>query len=237
MSGQVTGDSPFGKALIKQAARSDINTFLDVGTWTGQGTTQCLAYGAHLKYGKSHISIVSVEANKKLHEIACQNWSANKPPFLHLLHGTLSKDIMKPNEIMAHPLFEKVKTHYELHYTTDCFSIIGAPLIDFQGAKVDMVVLDGGEFCSESDFKCCMALSPKVIALDDINVIKNSNNYAWLLKNNKKWRLMESGEDRNGWAIFERQRNFNLEDMVKMYNEKYATEVSRCIQAENFRHQ
>jgi len=37
MSGQVTGDSPFGKALIKQAARSDINTFLDVGTWTGQG--------------------------------------------------------------------------------------------------------------------------------------------------------------------------------------------------------
>jgi len=237
MSGQVTRDSPFGKALVKYAARPDINKMLDVGTWTGQGTTECLAYGAHLKQLNSQLSIVSVEANSQLHKIACQYYGANKPPFLHLICGTLTKDIMKPNDIIKHPLFEKVKTHYELHYTKDVCHTINAPLIDFQGAKVDMVVLDGGEFCGESDFNCCMTLCPKVIALDDINVIKNSNNYAWLMKNNKKWQLMDSGEDRNGWAIFERKRNFDLEDMVKMYNEKYGTETSKCIQAENFRHQ
>ena len=62
-----------------------------------------------------------------------------------------------------------------------------------------------------------------MIALDDINMIKNSNSYAWLMKNNEKWQLMESGQDRNGWAIFERKRNLELEKMLKMYHEKYGT--------------
>jgi hypothetical protein len=205
---------------MKYAARPDINKILDVGTWNGKGTTLCLVTGACMKGDVSRVSIVSVEANKELYGVACKTWET-KPPFLHLLYGTLSKDIMKPHEVTKHPLFEKVKEHYQMHYTRDCCNIINAPEIDFQHAVVDLAVLDGGEFCGESDFRCCMGVRPRVIALDDINVMKNSNNYAWLLKNNMKWELKESGEDRNGWAIFERKKNHALEEILKQYHEKY----------------
>jgi hypothetical protein len=219
--GQVTRDSRFGKALTAHAARSDINKILDIGTWNGQGTTECLVYGAQFKYPNKDLSIVSVEANKKYHEIACKYYSQNKPPFLHLLHGTLTKEIMTPTEVQAHPLFDKVKTHYDLHYMSDIQSIINSPEIDFENAKVDMVVLDGGEFCGKADFRCCLKLMPKIIALDDINVIKNRDNYNLLLKNKAEWVLVDSGEDRNGWAIFRRNHKSSLEEILKTYTEKY----------------
>ena len=220
MKGQVTRDSPFGRALMKQVSRPEINKVLDVGTWNGAGTTLCLVTGACMKDDTSKVSIVSVEANAEMHKTACKTWE-RKPPFLHLLCGTLTKEILTPTEIEAHALFSKVKAHYDLHYMSDCNSIIKAPEIDFQNASVDMVVLDGGEFCGQADFRCCLKLLPKIVALDDINVIKNRDNYNLLLKNKGEWVLIDSGEDRNGWAIFRRNQKTSIEEVLKMYTEKY----------------
>lgn len=220
MLGQVTRDSPFGRALMKEASRPGINKILEVGTWNGAGTTLCLVTGICMKNDTSKVSIVSVEANAEMYKTACKTWE-RKPPFLHLLHGTLSKEIMTPLEVESHPLFSKVKAHYDLHYMTDCNSIVKSPEIDFENTSVDMVVLDGGEFCGRADFRCCLKLNPTIIALDDINVIKNRDTYNLLIKHKQEWVLVDSGEDRNGWAIFRRNQKPTIEEILKMYAEKY----------------
>ena len=110
---------------------------------------------------------------------------------------------MTGEEIRAHPLFEDVEVHYTIHYEQDCKDLEAAPIVELP-AKMDMVVLDGGEFCGVADFRRAILLEPKVIALDDIRVMKNRENYERLLADSE-WEIVGRGKDRNGWAIFRRE--------------------------------
>jgi hypothetical protein len=199
MAGQVNPDSAFGNMIMEIALESDYTSFLDVGTWNGQGTTRCL-YDAVGERPGAHI--YSVESNAALYEEAVAFWTPC-PPSLHLLYGTLSKGAMTGEEIRAHPLFEDVEVHYNIHYEQDCKDLEAAPIVELP-AKIDMVVLDGGEFCGVADFRRAILLEPKVIALDDIRVMKNRENYERLLAD-PEWEILGRGKDRNGWAIFRRE--------------------------------
>jgi hypothetical protein len=198
MAGQVNPDSAFGNSIIEIASESDYTSFLDVGTWNGQGTTQCLYDAVGKREG---VHIYSVESNAAMYEKAVAFW-APCPPSLHLLYGTLSKGGLTEAEIRAHPLFNDVKVHFNLHYEQDCKDLEAAPIVELV-ARIDMVILGGGEFCGAADFKRAALLNPKVIALDDIRVMKNRENYERLLADSE-WELVARGKDRNGWAIFRR---------------------------------
>lgn len=67
----------------------------------------------------------------------------------------------------------------------------------------DFVLIDGSPFSGESELKCVKPLLTKnaIIALDDINDIKNFANY-YDLKSNAKL-LWENWYLRNGAAIFQ----------------------------------
>ena len=196
MAGQVNPDSAFGNSIIEIASESDYTSFLDVGTWNGQGTTQCL-YDAVGK--RNGVHIYSVESNAAMYKEAVAFWTPC-PPSLHLLYGTLSKGALTEAEIRAHPQFDTIEIHFNLHYKQDCKDLEAAPIVELP-ARIDMVILDGGEFCGAADFRRAALLNPKVIALDDIRVMKNKENYEGLLVNSE-WELVARGKDRNGWAIF-----------------------------------
>jgi hypothetical protein len=198
MAGQVNPDSAFGNMIMEIASESDYTSFLDVGTWNGQGTTRCL-YEAVGKRPGAHI--YSVESNAQLYGEAVAFWEPC-PPSLHLLYGTLSKGRMTAEEVKAHPLFEDVEVHYNIHFEQDCKDLDAAPIVELP-AKMDMVILDGGEFCGAADFRRASLLYPKVIALDDIRVMKNRETYEKLLADSE-WEVVARGKDRNGWAIFRR---------------------------------
>jgi hypothetical protein len=198
MAGQVNPDSAFGSMIVDIASESDYTSFLDVGTWNGQGTTKCLYDAVGKREG---VRIYSVESNAAMYGEAVAYWTPC-PPSLNLLYGTLSKGAMTEAEIRAHPLFEDVEVHFNIHYEQDCKDLEGAPIVELP-AQIDMVVLDGGEFCGVADFRRASLLKPKVIALDDIRVMKNSENYQRLLAD-PEWELLGRGKDRNGWAIFRR---------------------------------
>jgi hypothetical protein len=196
MAGQINPESAFGNSIIELASESEYTSFLDVGTWNGQGTTRCLYEAVGERPG---VHIYSVESNAKMYEEAVGFWTPC-PPSLHLLYGTLSKGALTEAEIRAHPLFNDVETHFHLHYAQDCKDLEAAPIVELP-AKMDMVILDGGEFCGEADFRRASLLYPKVIALDDIRIMKNRDNYERLLADSE-WELVGRGKDRNGWAIF-----------------------------------
>jgi len=66
-----------------------------------------------------------------------------------------------------------------------------------------MIVLDGGEFSTLYDWIILQKLNPKIVALDDVNVIKTHSIYEELIKNG--WVIVaENLQERNGWSILER---------------------------------
>ena len=198
MSGQITLNSSFGYQLRSLAADPKYKTFLDVGTWNGQGTTLCLFAATK---DRQDVMIYSVEANQEMYHTACAYWSPC-PSSLKLIHGTLSRKMLSNDEITKHPIFRAIEAHYDLHYVQDCIDLMSAPLAVLP-QQIDFIVLDGGEFNGLSDFEMALTLNPKVIALDDINVMKNEIAHQ-RLSSNPAWQLHAMGKDRNGWSIFVR---------------------------------
>jgi len=196
--GQITQESNFGSKLKEMTERDDVKTIIEIGTWNGQGSTKCILSGMN----NTEKHLYSLEANKSMYE-KCVNYYTPSHPNLTLLYGTLHRNIMNVIEIVTHPMFNKVRDHFFLHYTQDVIDITKSDLVLLPIDNVDMVVLDGGEFSTLYDWNILQKLNPKIVALDDVNVIKTHSIYEELVKNG--WVIVaENLHERNGWSILER---------------------------------
>ena len=198
MEGQINPDSSFGKAIMAIAADPAYQTFLDIGTWNGMGTTRCLVLATNERPGSM---IYSIEANRDMFNKAVANWP--KPPSnLKLLYGKIATEMLSYTNITNSPKFKDVESHFMLHYGQETYDFLNAPLVELPG-QIDVAILDGGEFCGRGDLSRVVELSPKIIALDDTRCMKNSTNLL-LLSGRPDWQLIEKSDDRNGWAIFKK---------------------------------
>jgi len=193
--GQICRGSSLGDQIYSLACNSKFRVYVDVGTWNGKGSTLCLMEG--LK-GRPEATVYSVEANGQMFNEAVKNWTPC-PDNLKLIWGKLSGVMMHEPAIKAHPLFYKVKEHYDLHYRQDCIDFSRAPIIDLP-PTIDVAILDGGEWSSEGDLERVLNHKPTIIVLDDTAVMKNYDNRNKLLS--LGWRIQcENSQDRNGWSI------------------------------------
>lgn len=206
MSGQITKDSAFGAELYRLAKDHELRTFCDVGTWKGYGSTRCLVEGCLARQSQDGIRIYSIEANQAFFDEATALWSPHKLPFLQLLYGKLHDNgMMTEAEIRAHPMFASIQSHFDLWYHQDVKDYDSSPNVAARLPKdIDLVLIDGGEFCGYADWRVLRRLRPKVVCLDDINVIKTNRIHKELLGQPDVWRLAKLGSDRNGWSIFTR---------------------------------
>ena len=208
--GQITRETSFGAALFKVVSENrHINVIIDVGTWNGLGTTKILVEATAQN---PLAQIYSIEANMEMFQIAKQNWPSC-PNKLHLLYGKFGEKIMGRQEVLSHPLFHRIKEHYDLYYEQDVKDFYLAPLA-LLPRYADLVVLDGGEFNGEGDLDTALSLRPKMLALDDIHVIKNYDNMLRLIRSGE-WTIIARGSEKTGWAIL--QRASIAEDFLSRY--------------------
>lgn len=82
--------------------------------------------------------------------------------------------------------------------------IDGLPVVlDQLPAKIDLLLIDGGAECGKQDFDALHERA-RIIALDDVKLVKNNVNFR-LLRDVWKWNVLARNlEERHGWAIFER---------------------------------
>lgn len=198
MTGQINMDTSFGQAIAGIAGNPSYNTFCEIGTWNGLGSTRCLYEG--LKYNPN-AQLYSIEGNREMYEQACVHWQTN--PQVNVIHGTLHRNVMTPEEVASHPLFSRIKGHYDLHYESERKSCLEAPLVSLP--PCDVILLDGGEFSTQGDWNALYHPKLKVVILDDTQVIKTNNIYKEL-KTDFTWRCVyDSPTFRNGSAIFIRR--------------------------------
>lgn len=212
MPGQITLDTEFGRRLRDLARDPAYRVFLDVGSWDGQGTTLCIGEGLRERADLSGCAIVTVEANKTWHRVAAAFWREQGLP-VHCLWGRIAERMMTDEEVLNHPLFDKIKEHYALHYTNDVRDFDEAPLIRLR--RCDVAVLDGGEFCGYQDWEQIKKLNPKVVALDDIHSMKNDKVLEELCNDGANWNCEFVSAERNGCCIL-RRRSLAVEEQQRL---------------------
>jgi hypothetical protein len=196
MIGQINLGNEFGNTIYTISKNHKYSTFCEVGTWNGCGSTKCIYEGIRDRDAVFY----SIEGDKNMYAEAAKQW--NNIPNVHLLYGTLHRNIMSRAEVETHPLYSRIIDHYKLWYTTESEAVYSTPLI--QVPPCDVILLDGGEFSTHGDWNVLKHPNLKVVILDDTQVIKTNAIREELLCHPEEWRCTHDRPfDRNGWAVFE----------------------------------
>lgn len=195
-------NSQFGNCLFKIACLKNVKNIFEVGSWNGEGSTVCLMNGVILN---ESCKLYSVEADttnfKKSKEFWGKYETNNK---LELLNGTLHNNISDINQLNI--LFGNNIPVFKEHYVPEKILVETSPLLNIDHIHtLDFIVLDGGEYTTQSDFDILFLKNPTYIALDDVNVFKCKSIRQTMLEN-VEWELYEENlNDRNGWSIFKKK--------------------------------
>jgi len=207
MSGQVNRGSKFGEYLFNLCTQDDINIVVELGTWNGEGTTKCVMDALINKFIEE-VKLYSLESNLQMHKTASQYWekalfqynSAIKER-LQLIHGRIveKEDLMELEYLKKQPDYD---SRWEFWLSQDLQNLDSCPnIIDKIPEKIDLLILDGGEFSTLAEFKILMKRS-NYIACDDTRVLKCREIRDILLKDNNFICLIDELNNRNGFCIF-----------------------------------
>ena len=201
--GQIHSDTVAGRILMGLIQHDmSIKTILDIGCWNGLGTTLCCVLGALSRPEYVPVKILSLETNGENLQCAKENW-ATRPgrEMVDFVNGRIATSLMSDEEIHAHPTFLKNKPHYDLWYESDKRAFAEVPHVQV-GQTMDLVILDGGEYCGFSDYQEACKLNPKYLFLDDTDTMKTDKVLEHAQKNG--FTLVFHNAERNGVALLKR---------------------------------
>jgi len=199
---EITINDSFGKALAKYSEGLDVG--LEIGGGTGDGSTQCIRTKRLFsienhpdRIGRHSMNLsarggVSVKGTATLPKLWMNQLDVAE------FYGT------NKTTLNQYPLDQVLGWYHECIEFAQPYSTNAIEDIHFE-QKVDFnfVLIDGSPFSGEAELRCVRPfLAEKaIIALDDINDIKNLANYNKLKGFGKL--LWEDWSVRNGAAIFE----------------------------------
>lgn len=205
--GQINRGSLLGEYIFKFSKDPNINTIVEIGTWNGLGTTKCI-YDGIIEGRKKDFLVISLECNLARHLEAKQNLLPLRN--FNLIHGTIvTMEEVAPlmqkeiEEIRKLPWLDEESLHLK---TT--------PLVlDQIPEKIDLLILDGGEFSSSLEFEKLYKRA-RYIILDDTapdlqwignHILKNSEVRKYVLAHPEEFKIIEDKpKERNGFLICER---------------------------------
>jgi hypothetical protein len=194
--GQITSNTFLGSFLTDICKKNaDIKTVVEIGTWDGMGSTECIIHGL-ANSNKSEIKFISLESDLSMHNNAVKSWENKLPEWAFLIHGRIvdEKD-MDSNNLNFD---EKNWFQNDIANIKTCENVF-----EILPNKIDLLVLDGGEFSTESEFKK-LANRSKIIVLDDTEVRKGRAIKASVISSPDKYKIIFNlPEIRNGIIAFE----------------------------------
>ena len=197
--GQIRRGTPFGDQLYA-LAQSSPRLWLEVGTWNGLGSTQCILDGFANRTDKPFL--LSLEVDPFFATIAKENIGAHVAgSTAHVACGRLgsTKRLAFPT-IVDLPEEEKNTGHFILYYEQELNLYHTSDQV-IPSFAPQVAVLDGGEYSGGLDWEHLDKSNLQYLCLDDAGTYKNK---AVLASLGPSWTLVARGDDRNGWAIYKR---------------------------------
>ena len=199
---EITINDSFGKALAKYSEGLDVG--LEIGGGTGDGSTQCIRTKRLFSIENHPDRIGRHSMNLSARGGVSVNGTATLPKLwmnqldIAEFYGT------NKTTINQYPLDQVLGWYHECIEFAQPYSTNAIEDIHFEhNVDFNFVLIDGSPFSGEAELRCVRPfLAEKaVIALDDVNDIKNLANYHKLKGFGKL--LWEDWSVRNGAAIFE----------------------------------
>lgn len=188
--GQILSTSRLGRWIEFVASEPGVESIVEIGTWKGLGSTLLVA-NAIRESGDSTV-FYSLEANKVFHEVAQRNLHRQKK--VQLIWGT----IVSPEDLDRTNLEE----HEVPWLLEDEKCLVEAPnVLHLIPIRIDLLILDGGEFSTWSEFLALEARLARFLVLDDTRVRKSRRVEAYL-GSSSRWVQISKGTDRNGWSVW-----------------------------------
>ena len=199
---EITINDSFGKALAKYSEGLDVG--LEIGGGTGDGSTQCIRTKKLFsienhpdRIGRHSMNLsarggVSVEGTATLSKLWMNQLDIAE------FYGT------NKTALNQYPLDQVLGWYHECVESAEPYSTNAIEDIHFEhNVDFNFVLIDGSPFSGEAELRCVRPfLAEKaIIALDDVNDIKNLANYNKLKGFGKL--LWEDWSVRDGAAIFQ----------------------------------
>lgn len=197
--GQIHPKSELGRWIHLISSFDEVTTIVEIGCWNGKGSSRRIIDGAKLSSTFSDKRIIGLEADFRMYKKASSN--LRKYPSFTVLWGS----IVGIDELDVESL-----TPQEVDwYKNDMEAIKICPnVLNRMPATIDLLILDGGEFSTYSEFKRLYPLIGGWVVLDDTLVRKNRKVLLKLLQDNN-FSLVRNSSARNGFAIFQKTKTKN----------------------------
>lgn len=211
----------FYTAIQRLAREENIKTVLEIGSSSGQGSTQAFVTGLRQNPNKPTLFCMEVSKTrfaelKKTYEkddfVKCYNISS-----VSIEKFTSEQEIIDfYNNIRSNLNFYPLQQvlgwlQQDLEYVSNSeVSVNGIQLIKQENNIdfFDLVLIDGSEFTGNAEFE--YIYGAKYILLDDINAFKNYNNHQKLLNDKNYTLVVDNYSLRNGYSIFKKtNKNVN----------------------------
>lgn len=213
---EISNDSLYF-ALIECAKRPDIKTILEIGSSSGEGSTEAFVRAIRQRPDSSSVKLYCMEISQPRFEKLSAHYKNDSFVKPYRLSSVSTQQFPSPDFVVN--FYQTIKTNLNLYpleqvigwlqqdlnyITQNGLDACGIEIIKTdQGVKqFDMVLIDGSEFTGFAELH--LVLGARIIALDDINAFKNFQSYQEL-SNNPDYKLIARDVRlRNGFAIFER---------------------------------
>jgi hypothetical protein len=211
MHAEITLQDVVGNSIYNTVVNKQLRKNLELGSWSGEGSTNCFVQAMQVLGGDLHIDCVEIIPEKFLHLqkmyehldfVHCHNKSSIS--YDELLYKDFEDVWNSPyNKIPkhVHPK-ELVKSWYD----RDVECIKEADSMNLGAlSSYDSVFLDGSEFTGYSEF-VLIRDKARVIFIDDVHqAFKCFQIYDELIKSDQWVCLTDAPNWRNGFAVFEKK--------------------------------
>ena len=195
--GQVVPGTALGDFLMNVAKNTQYTKYLEIGTWSGMGSTRCFHRGFLER--KSPFVFKSLECNKDKCEMAAMHYT--EYPFIQILNNTVVPASAIPTTDELKGMFEDLVEHW---HNIDMENLATCALLEDRDFEV--VFLDGGEYTTYFEYKELVSSCPslQMIICDDTNINKCKKVREELIASHDWKILVDRPDDRNGWCAFVR---------------------------------
>jgi hypothetical protein len=188
--GQINPRDEVGRWIKLISSLENVKSIVEVGTWNGKGSSQCIAEGV-LERETPNCHVIGFEVNPEMFKKAQKNLS--KFDFFEVVFGSV---------VTGAELDQSNLSDRESEWFNQDFEWIrDAPLVTNNVPEaIDLLILDGGEFSTYAEFKLFEKKLTGWLVLDDTRTRKCSK-ILEELKLNSDYLIVHISQERNGTAI------------------------------------
>ena len=190
--GQIHPKSELGRWIQLISSFDEVVSIVEIGCWNGKGSSRRIVEGAKLSVNYADKHIIGLEASLDMYKKAKGN--LKRFPNYSVLWGSIVTLDQLDNFDLTLQESEWLKN--DIRMIQECPNVLNQI-----PSRIDLLILDGGEFASYSEFKVLYSRVKGWIILDDTLVRKNRSVLSELLKD-PNFNLVRRSEGRNGFAIF-----------------------------------